>query len=165
MIVLPTVTLAAPADALAIAEMSRDTIEQGLGWSWTRMRVLGAIHDKSTNVAVIQEQKELLGFGIMGYGEVKAHLSLFSVRADRRQRGLGAHLLAWLEKSAVVAGVERIQLEARADNQAAIAFYVAQGYRETGTVTGYYARKLDAVRLEKLLRVVPAAIDPGSSPG
>ena len=152
MIVVPNVTLAVLSDASGIAEMSRDYIEYGLGWSWTPTRVHKAIQDRATNVAVIREQGVVLGFGIMVYGEQKAHLTLLAVRPEQRKRGLGAVLLAWLEKSAVIAGVERIQLEARADNPSAITFYREQGYGQTATVPGYYRGAIDAIRLEKEVR-------------
>jgi [ribosomal protein S18]-alanine N-acetyltransferase len=156
MIVVPIVRLATAADAAAIAALSRDAIEQGLGWSWTRGRVLRSIRDRATNVAVMHEREALLGFGIMQYGDEKAHLSLLAVQATRRRTGLGTLLLAWLEKSAVTAGIERIQLEARVDNPDAVRFYRSQGYRETGSIAGYYNGTLDAVRLEKALRESPA---------
>jgi ribosomal protein S18 acetylase RimI-like enzyme len=151
MILIPSVRLALSHDARSIAEMSREYIEHGLGWSWTRERVLRAIHERSTNVAVVHEEDRVLGFGIMQYGDQRAHLSLLGVQVIHRNRGLATLLLTWLEKSAVVAGIERIQLEARADNAIALAFYAKQGYQRTGTVPGYYRGVLDAVRLEKKL--------------
>jgi [ribosomal protein S18]-alanine N-acetyltransferase len=152
MISIPNITLATAVDARAIAGMSRQYIEYGLGWSWTRERVLRAIHHRETNVAVIHEEGSLLAFGIMSYGEHKAHLVLLAVDPEHRNRGLGATLLAWLEKCAVTAGLERIQLEARADNPGAIAFYEEQGYGSIARVPGYYRGTVDAVRLEKSLR-------------
>lgn len=154
MISIPNISLATALDARGIAAMSRQYIEYGLGWSWTRERVLKAIHDRETNVAVIHEQGLLLAFGIMSYGERKAHLVLLAVDPEHRKRGLGATVLAWLEKCAITAGLERIQLEARADNPGAIAFYEEQGYSAIGLVPGYYRGTVDAVRLEKTL--VPA---------
>jgi [ribosomal protein S18]-alanine N-acetyltransferase len=151
MILLPSVRLATPVDACAIAEMSREYIEHGLGWTWTRERVLKAIHETSTNVAVVLEEDRVLGFGIMLYGDQRAHLSLLGIRTLHRRRGLATLLLAWLEKSAVVAGIECVRLEARSDNAVALAFYRKQGYVQTGVVTGYYRGVLDAVRLEKKL--------------
>lgn len=153
MILIPHVSLAGPAHARCIAEMSREYIEYGLGWSWTQSRVLKAIHDESTNVAVVREQEAILGFGIMRYGERRAHLVLLGVHLDHRKHGLGALLLSWLEKCAVTAGLERIQVEARADNEPALAFYADQGYRRQGIVPGYYSGEIDAVRLEKTLRM------------
>jgi [ribosomal protein S18]-alanine N-acetyltransferase len=151
MILIPGVRLATPADARGIAEMSREYIEHGLGWTWNRERVLNSIRERSTNVAVVHQEDRLLGFGIMQYGELRAHLSLLAVQEPHRQRGLATLVLGWLEKSAVVAGIERIQLEARADNAIALAFYRNQGYRQTGVAAGYYRGILDAVRFEKKL--------------
>jgi [ribosomal protein S18]-alanine N-acetyltransferase len=151
MIVTPQITLAGAEHARSIAEMSREYIEYGLGWSWTQARVIKAIHDDSTNVAIMQERGAVIGFGIMRYGEQRAHLVLLGVALGHRKRGLGALMLAWLEKCAVAAGLERVQLEARADNPDAIAFYIEQGYGQAGTVPGYYRGAIDAVRLEKPL--------------
>jgi ribosomal-protein-alanine N-acetyltransferase len=141
-----------------IAEMSRDYIEHGLGWSWTAARVLAAVNDRATNTAVLHEHEALVGFGIMHYGDASAHLSLLAVRPNQQQRGLGALLFAWLEKPALVAGIECIRLEARADNPNAIGFYRKQGFRESGRIAGYYRGSVDAVRLEKRLGLaLPAA--------
>jgi [ribosomal protein S18]-alanine N-acetyltransferase len=146
------VRLALPGDAVDIAEMSRDFIEHGLGWGWTEARVIKNIRDRSTNVAVIREEDQLFGFGIMKYREETAHLFLLGVHFLRRRRGIGSALLAWLEASAQTAGLEKIGVEARADNQAARLFYRDRGYREVGAILGYYRGAEDAVRLEKVLR-------------
>ena len=151
MIIVPQVSLAAAADARRIAEMSRDHVESGLGWSWTPARVLKAIHDSSTNVAVVREKGGVLGFGIMRYGEQRAHLTLLAVLPAERRRGLGAVLVSWLEQSARIAGLEFVQLEARADNPGAIAFYRALGYEPAGSQPGYYRGEVDATRFEKRL--------------
>jgi [ribosomal protein S18]-alanine N-acetyltransferase len=154
------IRLATARDAAMIAEMSRDYIEHGLGWSWTPARVLAAVCDRCTNIAVAGECDDISGFGIMYYGDETAHLSLLAVRPNQQQRGLGALLLAWLEKPAQVAGIERIRLEVRADNPNAIGFYRKQGFRESGRIAGYYRGTVDAVRLEKRLGVALHAPPP-----
>ena len=148
---MPSVRLATPSDARAIAELSRDHIEHGLGWSYTPSRILRAIRSKTTNVAVIHEQGRLLAAGIMEYGDTTAHLVLLGVQPTQRRRGLGRHLLSWLEQCALTAGLEKISVEARADNPSAIEFYQGQGYRVRSRVPGYYRGVLDAMRLEKKL--------------
>lgn len=150
-IVIPTVRLATAADAQGIAEMSKQYIEQDLGWSWTPARVHTAIKNESTNVAIVRDQNSLVGFGIMHYGDLTAHLALFAVCPSRRRRGFGMRLLSWLEKCAHTAGIEHIHVEARADNPGAISFYKKQGYLTIGRVAGYYRGVLDAVRLRKRL--------------
>ncbi|MBI5720332.1 MAG: GNAT family N-acetyltransferase [Burkholderiales bacterium] len=147
----PVLHLAEGRDASAIARLSRSEIEHGLAWSWTPARVARAIADAETNVVVTRDAKGLRGFGIMIYREQSAHLCLFAVRPDCRRQGVGSALLAWLERVAQVAGVQRLGLEARQDNAAAIAFYQEHGYRRSGVVAGMYQGIEDGVRLEKWL--------------
>jgi ribosomal protein S18 acetylase RimI-like enzyme len=149
---VPGIRLANAADALAIADMSRQYIEHGLGWSWTPNRIAAAIHDQSTNVAIIRRPDGVIGFAIMHYGERTAHLALLAVHPTQRQRGIGARLLAWLEKCADTAGIERIRVEARSDNPVALAFYQKHGYTQIDRLANYYRGVLDAVRFEKTIR-------------
>jgi ribosomal protein S18 acetylase RimI-like enzyme len=150
---LPGIRLATAADALAIADMSREYIEHGLGWSWTTTRIAAAIQDESTNVAVVHLSDGVVAFGIMHYGERTAHLALLAVHPMQRKRGIAARLVAWLEKCADTAGIERIRVEARSDNPAAMAFYQKHGYTQIDRLAKYYRGVLDAVRFEKTLRV------------
>lgn len=153
MLIVPATRLAHVVDAGAIAQMSRSYIEQGLGWSWREGRVLRAIRDPATNVAVMTESDAIVGFGIMQYWEETAHLALFAVRPSHRNRGLGSRLVTWLEQPARIAGIERVRVEARADNAKAIAFYSRLGFVPVRTVSGYYGGIVDAVQLQKQLSV------------
>ncbi|WP_128003616.1 GNAT family N-acetyltransferase [Piscinibacter defluvii] len=146
------IRLASLSDAVEIARMSRRLIEHGLPWSWQPERVARAIASPNTNVAVVREQDELVGFGIMEYWETDAHLVLFAVRPERQRQGVGTSLLTWLEASAVVAGSERIRVEARRDNFAARSFYNEHGYHELRIKRRMYSGTADGVHLEKWLR-------------
>jgi len=147
----PTVQLATLADAEEIAAISRDQIEQGLGWSWTVARVRYSMRDPDTNVAVVRERDKIRAFGIMRYRDEVAHLLLFAVRASHQRQGLGSLVLRWLENVAVASGVTRIDVECRRDNAAARNFYGEHGYHEHVISRGYYRGIEDAVRLEKWL--------------
>ena len=151
MITESAVVLATRSDARAIAEMSREYIEQGLGWSWTESRVAQAIADPDTNVAVVREGGAIVAFGIMGYREERAHLALFAVRASHRRRGIGRRVLRFLEQVARDAGIRCIAVECRRENAAARNFYGEHGYHERIISPGYYRGVEDAVRLEKWL--------------
>jgi ribosomal-protein-alanine N-acetyltransferase len=142
------IRLAVPSDAARIAAMSRDYIEDGLGWGWTPARVTRSIRDRSTNVALAEWGAELAGFGIMKYLDDDAHLLLFAVLPKYRRNGIGSKLLDWLETTATTAGIELIFLEARQTNATARAFYAARGYRELAVLTHYYGSE-DAVRIGK----------------
>lgn len=143
------IRLAVADDVNRIAEMSRDTIEQGLGWRWTPKRVLGNLQDKDTNVAVAFDRGCLVGFGIMKYGYSEAHLMLLAVADSHRRKGIGSALVSWLELTALTAGIGCIYLEARLINASARKFYRRLGYREIRTINGYYLGREDAIQIAK----------------
>jgi ribosomal-protein-alanine N-acetyltransferase len=144
--------LATPADAPEIAEMSRRLIETGLGWSWTRRRVEHAIRDAETLVLTAVYEGGIVGFGIMDFGDERAHLSLFAVHESFRRQGVGLRMFEWLKSSALTAGIAVVRLELRAANLDALAFYRALGFIETGRVTGYYRGRENALRMALDLR-------------
>jgi ribosomal-protein-alanine N-acetyltransferase len=146
-----TVRFATRDDAAGIAAMSRDEIEKGLSWSWTEGRVANAIGSPETNVIVAGPAGALIGFGIMVYRDETAHLSLFAVAAQHRRQGVGSALLEWLETVAREAGVQRIRVECRRNNEAARYFYGEHGYHELSIVHRYYRGMEDAITLEKHL--------------
>jgi ribosomal-protein-alanine N-acetyltransferase len=150
------IRLATQGDARAIAALSRTEIEHGLPWRWTPPRVQRAIADARTNVCVAEQQGTMLAFGIMVYADDTAHLSLLAVSPAARRQGAGSAVLLWLEQVALVAGVAQVQLEARHDNSAALAFYRRHGYEQKDTVVGMYLGVADGVRLEKVLAVQAA---------
>jgi len=162
-----TVRLAEPRDAQAIAMMSRDFIEAGLGWKYDAARVLRAIRDRDTLAVVACEggksaassaasRGAIMGFAIMEVGDERAHLVLLAVRPSHRRLGVGQRLLDWLLESARVAGMASIHLELRTANEAARHFYRAMGFYETVLVPGYYrsgeGRKEGALRMLRVLR-------------
>ncbi len=162
-----TIRLAEPRDAHAIALMSRDFIEAGLGWKYDAPRVLRAIRDRETLAVVACESAKGAGgaiaaFAIMEFGDERAHLVLLAVRPSHRRQGIGTRLLEWLLDSARTAGLASIHLELRSANDAARRFYRALGFYETVIVPGYYrggeGRKEGALRMLRVLRA------PGPAP-
>jgi [ribosomal protein S18]-alanine N-acetyltransferase len=159
-----TIRLAEPRDAQAIALMSRDFIEAGLGWKYDAPRVLRAIRDRDTLAVVACEggkspagRGAVTGFAILELGEERAHLVLLAVRPTHRRLGIGQRLFEWLLESARCAGMASIHLELRAGNDAARRFYRAMGFYETVLVPGYYrsgeGRKEGALKMLRVLRV------------
>lgn len=147
----PIIRLATREDARAIAALSRSEIEHGLPWRWTAPRVRRCIVDPGTNVCVAMQRDAMVAFGIMVYADDTAHLSLLAVNPGGRRQGVGSAVLQWLEQVARIAGVTHVQLEARQDNTAALAFYRRHGYEHKGTVVGMYLGMEDGVRMEKVL--------------
>jgi ribosomal-protein-alanine N-acetyltransferase len=157
-----TIRIAEPRDAQAIALMSRDFIEAGLGWKYDASRVARAIRDRETLAAVACESGKnpagrgaLTGFAIMEFGDERAHLVLLAVRPSHRRLGIGERMFEWMLESARAAGMASIHLELRSGNDAARRFYRAMGFYETVLVPGYYrgeGRKEGALRMLRVLR-------------
>ncbi len=150
-----TLSLAAPADALPIAAMSRELIEAGLPWTWTPARVARNLARPDTLVLTARSGAALAGFAIMQFGEESAHLSLLAVRPDCQRQGVARHMLEWLTASALTAGIASIHLELRENNRGARRFYINQGFAETARVTGYYRGVETAVRMQREIRIKP----------
>ena len=145
--------LAHATDAPAMACLSRDHIEAGLAWRYSAGRVAALIAAADTSaVAAFDAADSLHAFAIMQFGDERAHLVLMCVAPEHRRRGVGRRLLDWLAASARVAGIAAIELELRADNAEAHAFYRAFGFADSIVVPRYYDGRLPALRMRWHLR-------------
>ena len=159
--------LARTAEAPLLARMSRDYIERGLPWRWQPSRLKALIQDPETVVLCARSQPlrlrdplepvpyrggDVLGFGVMTYGLDTAHLMLLAVQPRARRRNIASRIIAWLENTARTAGVVRVELEVRARNTGARAFYRDHGYHERDFVEGYYEGRESAFRMVRNLR-------------
>ncbi len=144
---------AAQRDAPVLADLSRFTIERGLPWRWTEPRVAALIRDADSEVVVARQGGALVGFAAMDclFKERRAHLVLLAVVTAWRRHGIGRELLGWLEKMAVLGGIEAIQAEVRAENLGARRFYASLGFQETRRLSGYYSGREDALAIRKAL--------------
>jgi ribosomal-protein-alanine N-acetyltransferase len=144
--------LARLADATRIALMSRDLVEDGLPWSWTAKRVVTHIRGRDSNVLTARREGQLIGFAIMQFFAEHAHLNLLAVEPTCRHLGVGRQLLEWQEETARVGGIFFVNLEVRAGNEGARAFYRKLGYRETKLLPGYYSGRETAICMTHDLR-------------
>jgi ribosomal protein S18 acetylase RimI-like enzyme len=173
---LSTLTLARAGDAREIAEMSRDMVEQGLTWSWTPARVQHFITGSESSVVIARRDRNgvhmrggnprrfvddrygnsrrgIDAFAIMQFSDEVAHLNLLAVAPEYRRQGLGRQLMEWLTLTAIEAGVFRIDLELRTQNEPARAFYEKLGFASRGVVQGYYQGREAALRMTRRLAV------------
>jgi ribosomal-protein-alanine N-acetyltransferase len=152
-----TLQLASPSDAEAIAAMSRDLIEAGLGWQYHTQRIRGLMRDPETATLVARDGDRVLGFAIMCFNDERAHLVLMAVRPATQRRGIARRMTRWLLESAATAGIASIHLELRAQNKAAYSFYRAMGFGETLRLPGYYRGRESAIRMMRMLRAPNAS--------
>jgi [ribosomal protein S18]-alanine N-acetyltransferase len=147
-----TLQLAGRNDAEAIAAMSRDLIEAGLGWEYRPERIRRLMNEPETATLVARDGDRVIGFAIMSFAESHAHLVLMAVRPAVQRRGIARRMTRWLIESALMAGIASIHLELREQNSAAHAFYRAVGFGETLRLPGYYRGRETAIRMVRLLR-------------
>ncbi|MEE9132361.1 MAG: GNAT family N-acetyltransferase [Gemmatimonadota bacterium] len=156
LVVVPEIRLepALPADAAPIAQMSRRLIERGLAWQWTPQAVAARIPDSETAAVVARTDRRMVGFAIMSFrfSRREAHLLLMAVDPGLRRSGVGKALWGWLETLARRGSVDRVQLEVRAENLGASAFYWSLGFREVARLPGYYQAREDALCMVAELR-------------
>ena len=157
--------LAFGADAPALAAMSRDLVEIGLDWSWVPARILHHVRAPESVVLVAEQGALAVGFAIMRFAVDDGHLDLLAVRPAHRRAGIGRGLVAWLERSALVAGLSVVYLEVRAGNAPALAFYEALGYRRIQRLRGYYQGRETAIRMARDLWCPAATGATGKSGG
>lgn len=139
-------------DAQRIALMSRDLVEHGLAWTWTARRVATHIRGRDSNVLTAWHAGQLVGFAIMQFYAERAHLNLLAVRPAARRLRIGQRLVAWQEQVARAGGIPVVNLEVRANNPGAQAFYRRLGYRQIKHLPGYYSGREAAIRMTHDLR-------------
>ena len=151
-------TFATARDAPAIAAMSRDLIEAGLGWEYRQERIARMIGKSDVTAVAARDDGRVAGFALMNIGHERAHLALLAVLPVYQRRGVARRMVAWLVESAVTAGVASIHVELRAANVAAYALYRDAGFSETVREPGYYAGRETAVRMLRLIRAPDAPL-------
>jgi len=137
--------------------MSRQLIEHGLAWSWDEDRVQKCLRNRDCAVLAARDRRRLVGFAIMEFYAIHAHLNLLAVKPGYQRLGIGRQLIDWLEASARTAGIFTVNLELRATNDSARAFYEKLGYREVGRKAAYYDGREDALRMTHDLTVAAAS--------
>ncbi|MCY3885835.1 MAG: N-acetyltransferase [Gammaproteobacteria bacterium] len=138
------IELARSQDIPSIALLARDEIEHGLGWRYRPEAVRGLLHDPDTVVLVARRSEpesaacKVVGFAVMTYDALEAHLKLLAVSPEHRRQGIARSLLSWVEKTALFAGVQRVYLEVRQENAPALTFYESAGFERIELVQNYY---------------------------
>jgi len=153
-----TLQFADSSDAAILAAMSRDLVEDGLGWRYRAQSVRKLIADPETVTLVARIGEAMAGFGIMKFGDERAHLVLLAVRPVFQRRGIARRIIHWLVESAATAGVASIHVELRAQNTGAYALYRAIGFAETLRLPGYYSGRETAICMMRLLRAPGDAV-------
>jgi ribosomal-protein-alanine N-acetyltransferase len=87
---------------------------------------------------VLDEDGVLAGYGLLSIAAGEAHILNVCAAPEAQGKGHGRRLVRTLLQQARGRGAQRVFLEVRPSNKAAIALYHAQGFNEIGRRPRYY---------------------------
>ena len=138
---------AEPGDVAAVAALEA-TVFAGDAWSEPLVR------EELTGPgrrAVVADDGGVVGYAVTLRAGDLVDLQRIAVQPALRRQGLARRLLGQLLAAAVEDGAGRMLLEVAAGNDAARAFYAAEGFEEIARRRRYYRDGSDAVVMQRSL--------------
>ena len=96
----------------------------------------------------------IVGYGIMSTAAEESHVLNLCVDPNFHKKGYGSQIVRFLSDTAAALYMRRMLLEVRPSNQAALALYLATGFKQIGIRKNYYPTvngREDALVLSKLV--------------
>lgn len=87
---------------------------------------------------VLEADDKVAGYGIVSHALDEAHLLNICIHPEQRRSGLARLLLDYVVREAQIGAANRLFLEVRPSNKAAITLYKKNGFRAIGRRPGYY---------------------------
>ena len=126
----------APEDIQQVVEIA-DTSPEAASWTALTYSVLIGSPEQG-EAWVADEQGTIAGFASFRVVDTEAELLNIAVHPQQRRKGCGSLLIEHILNEAARLGVERVFLEVRVSNQAALLLYERFGFRQIGRRRGYY---------------------------
>jgi ribosomal-protein-alanine N-acetyltransferase len=132
---------AAATDVLAVAALERAIF--GLD-AWTPSGVTDELDPRHRRSLVAETDEAFVGYAVAAVAGDTADLHRVAVTPAARRHGVARALLTELRETCRADGATRMLLEVSALNDAALAFYAAEGWVELDRRRGYYRDGSDA---------------------
>ncbi|PRY70813.1 ribosomal protein S18-alanine N-acetyltransferase [Halomonas ventosae] len=142
-----------PADLAALSSLEQAASPD----PWTPDQLQAALADPDTRVFGIEHEACLVGHAVVVRLPFEAELQAILVAREARRQGVAGRLLAAVIEQAHSWRSERLLLEVRAGNEAALALYRGAGFGEDGRRRGYYPARTTGQREDALLMSRPLA--------
>jgi len=97
-------------------------------WNDSYLDIERKIGVDANGLLVLEDDSRLIGAVMVGYDGHRGWINYLAVHPDHRRRGLGRALMAAAEHRLAEFGCPKVNLQVRASNQEAVAFYRRIGY-------------------------------------
>ena len=138
-----------PADFETLYRIDQACFPKGIAYGRVEMKAYLSSEDSRCLIAEISN--EIAGFILTEQSAEIGHIVTLDVLEPYRRRKIASLLLDATERKILSQGGKLMVLETATNNKAAIALWKKHGYRQLGTITNYYGRGLDALRMNKVL--------------
>ncbi|MCC7571990.1 MAG: ribosomal protein S18-alanine N-acetyltransferase [Candidatus Methanofastidiosum sp.] len=98
---------------------------------------------------VIENNAVVVGFAIGIVQKKEGHILVIAIRDDFKRKGVGTFLMKKLMDVYKRKGINRLKLEVRASNTAAISMYTKLGFKITNRLKHYYENGEDGFLLRR----------------
>lgn len=135
-------------DILAVSRLEEENFKSE---AWSYKTLVSAYESPNSAGLVAEEGGEIIGYGCITCALDSADLENVVVAENYRMGGVGTAILKELLHIARTRGVEKVFLEARVSNSAALRLYLSQGFAGVYARTRYYSDGEDCLVMSKTL--------------
>lgn len=135
-------------DILSVSELEKECFK---GESWSFGTIASAFENPSYEMLVAEEEGEILGYGCTCTTLDTCDLENVLVAEEYRRGGVGKSIVNALLDNAKERGAEKVFLEVRVSNSAAMLLYLTCGFKGVHARTRYYSDGEDCLVMVKEL--------------
>ena len=132
----------------AVAEVMQRAFPPDFGEAWTEAQLRGALITPGTHLFLAHSDNKIQGFALTRRVVDECELLLIAVMPDMRGQSIGSQMLLSVLNDCAAAGVSKLFLEMRANNDA-LHFYQRHSFTIIGQRPDYYrgcdGQKYDAL--------------------
>lgn len=135
-------------DILRVAELEKECFG---GESWSFGTIASAFENPVHTMVVAEEDGEIMGYGCTCTVCENCDLENILVAEEYRKSGVGTAILNALLDDAAERGAEKVFLEVRVSNAAAMKLYLRCGFAGVHARTRYYSDGEDCLVMSKVI--------------
>lgn len=118
---------------------------------WSKEMFFDAFSLPICHGVVAEEEGEVIGYACQTVLFEDAELLNIAVSPQHRKKGVGRAIIEKIEQKATELGAERLLLEVRVGNEAALSLYRSFGFEDLSVRKRYYEDGEDALVMQKII--------------